>query len=354
MDKKFIAALEHICLSNESAALVTVINVKGSTPRKPGAKMLVTLDGQVYGTIGGGCGEADVRREALNALSMLKSTKYTVNMTGDIAEEEGMVCGGIMEVLIDVIQTDAVEEKKFFNNYLQALKNNEDPLLVSLTDGSEENLLGKKVFITKSGTHFGDHDVPQLEPCMLKEIRENRTNKLIKANGFSFFVEPAPKLVELLVLGGGHIALPLVKMAKLLNYHVTVVDDRPSFANKDRFAEANSVICDDFVRAIKTLEITTNTYVVIVTRGHRHDKMCLQQIINEQAGYIGMIGSRRRVKALVSELLEEGIPLQSLQKVYSPIGLNIKAETPEEVAVSIIAEIVSVNRGGMSQSLKLT
>lgn len=355
MDNKLITTLKKICSCEEPAALVTIIKVKGSTPRKPGAKMLVTLDGQVFGTIGGGCGEAEVRREALNALTSLKSVKYNVNMTNSLAEEEGMVCGGVMEVLIDILKPGINDDKILLNKYLESWERGQDPILVTLSNSELDSFLGKKVIITSSES-FGnleDEILQSIDYEEIKGIRKERKNKTISIAANEFFVEPAPVAVELLILGGGHIALPLAQMAKILGYKVTVVDDRPSFANRERFKEADWVICDDFVAAIGKLEINPNTFVVIVTRGHRHDRLCLQEIIKHPAGYIGMIGSRRRVRALIDDLIDEGISSEKLQNIYSPIGLDIGGETPEEVAVSIIAELVSVHRGGRSQSLKL-
>ena len=134
-------------------------------------------------------------------------------------------------------------------------------------------------------------------------------------------------------------------MAKIIGYEVSVVDDRPSFANSARFPTADTIICDDFERALDAININPQTFVVIITRGHRYDKVCLRKVINQPASYIGMIGSRKRVKALLAELEEEGVPNKLLQKLYSPIGLKIGAETPEEIAVSILSELIKVQRG---------
>jgi xanthine dehydrogenase accessory factor len=142
-------------------------------------------------------------------------------------------------------------------------------------------------------------------------------------------------------------------MANLLGYQVTVVDDRPAFANRSRFPNAKEVICNDFGRAVQQLAVSPKTFVVIVTRGHRHDKLCLQGLITRPTAYIGMIGSRRRVKALIKELAAEGIAPEDLQKLHSPIGLDIAAETPEEIAAGILAELIKVHRGGHAQSLTL-
>lgn len=167
------------------------------------------------------------------------------------------------------------------------------------------------------------------------------------------FVDPIVPQARLLILGGGHIALPLVSLGKLLGYKVTVIDDRLSFANTARFPQADQVICEDFQTAIRKQVIDLNTYVIVVTRGHRHDRICLEELFaKSQAAYIGMIGSRRKVAALFAELQTLGWDANTLDKVYTPIGLDIGAQTPEEIAVSIIAEIIMVNRQGFSVGLK--
>jgi len=165
-----------------------------------------------------------------------------------------------------------------------------------------------------------------------------------------FEVIPAPP--KLIVVGAGHIAVPLAKFAKLLDFHVTVLDDRILFANRERFPDADEVQVGDMAAALKALPIAASTYIVLITRGHKYDEPCLREIIHSRAKYIGMIGSRRRIKALFEKFRnEEKIAEEILQRVYAPIGLDIATETPEEIALSIMAEIVKVRRGGEARSL---
>lgn len=167
------------------------------------------------------------------------------------------------------------------------------------------------------------------------------------------FLDPILPQPRLLILGGGHIAVPLAEMGKLLEFHVSIVDDRLSFANPTRFQSANQVLCQNFEKAIREFPSDTNTYVIIVTRGHRHDKTCLAEVLRrKKSAYIGMIGSRRKVAALIEDLREEGFTEEELKNVYAPIGLDIGAQTPAEIAVSIIAEIIMVRRYGYSDGLK--
>ena len=362
MENVVYLGLKKACEQNLEAALVTVTSVLGSTPRKPGAKMLVFADGTITGTIGGGCGEAEARREALNVLQAHKSKIHYLNMTADIAQDEGMVCGGIMGLFIDYVNfQSSAEEPNLYNDYLSALGElGNKPVLVTVIEAAEEPLVSKKLVIKDNGEVLGDLVSRELNRVALENAKigakrcqptlisldskfEPCETSVTKA-AYRLLIEPPTTVVQLLILGAGHIAQPLAVMAKIVGYEITVVDDRPSFANPVRFNNADKVICDDFERAIDSINFNPQTFIVIVTRGHRYDKVCLRKVIGQPSAYVGMIGSRRRVKALKAELEEEGVSAELLQKLYSPIGINIGAETPEEIAVCILAELIKVQR----------
>jgi len=282
-------------------------------------------------------------------------------MTADIAQEEGMVCGGIMGLFIDYLGTESpVEQTNLYKDYLSSLESNDNPILVTVIEAAEERLLGEKLFLKNNGDVVGELGLEELNKVALESAKTGGGRcqpLLISLNSefmpcvssttkaiYRLLIESPASVVQLLILGAGHIALPLATMAKIVGYEVTVVDDRPSFANAVRFSTADTIICDDFERALDGITINPQTFVVIITRGHRYDKVCLRKAIHQPASYIGMIGSRKRVKALIAEMEEEGVPSELLQKLYSPIGLKIGAETPEEIAVSILSELIKVQR----------
>lgn len=219
------------------------------------------------------------------------------------------------------------------------------------------------------GTKFvADHDGQDLlgamDPDLFQRLQEEifksikaRTPKTVEASWqgttIQVFIDPIIPQARLLILGGGHIALPLASLGKLVGYEVTVIDDRLSFANPGRFPQVDHVICEDFQKAIRSQVIDLSTYVIVVTRGHRHDRICLEELFAKTpAAYTGMIGSRRKIAALFEELRAGGWEEEVLDRVYTPIGLDIGAQTPEEIAVSIMAEIIMVNRLGYSVGLK--
>ncbi|MBI2305541.1 MAG: XdhC family protein [Chloroflexi bacterium] len=165
------------------------------------------------------------------------------------------------------------------------------------------------------------------------------------------FIEVPGEQPTLLIVGAGHIGQSLARIGNHLGFSIAVVDDRPDFANAERFPEADHIMAEDFSSALQRFPISESTYIVLVTRGHRHDEVSLRQVIDSPAAYVGMIGSRRRVRAVFQHLEEEGVSRHLLDRVHSPIGLDIGAETPEEIAVSILAEIIKERRGGTGQPL---
>ena len=165
-----------------------------------------------------------------------------------------------------------------------------------------------------------------------------------------FEVMPAPP--KLIVVGAGHIAVPLVKIAKVMDFHVTVIDDRLLYANRERFPDADEVLVGDMAQMLKEMTITPSCYIVLITRGHAYDEPCLRQIMHGQAKYIGMIGSRRRIKACFQRFREEEkVTEEAIERIYAPIGLDIATETPAEIALSILGEVIKVRRGGKAASL---
>ncbi|MGI9951769.1 XdhC/CoxI family protein [Moorellaceae bacterium AZ2] len=197
---------------------------------------------------------------------------------------------------------------------------------------------------------LGDPQLDALVAARVPEIFARRRPELVSLalgdREVELFLEPVLPEPHVLVLGGGHVGQKVAALAKEVGYRVTVVDDRPAFANRQLFPRADAIVCQDFEGALRQIPIDPATYIVIVTRGHRHDYECLRQVIHSPAAYIGMIGSRRKVKGVKDRLLAEGIAEEALARIYAPIGLDIGAETPAEIAVSILAEIIRVYRQG--------
>lgn len=239
------------------AALATILQRKGSTPRKDGAKMLIYEDGRRTGTIGGGCTEAEVCREALATIQSGKPQFLRLDLTGDDAEDGGLICGGSMEVYVE-------------------------PIL------------------------------------------------------------PDPALV---VFGAGHVGACVAEIAIMAGFRTIVVDDRIKYANHERFPRADAIYVDSWEESFSKLQITDSSYLVIVTRGHQYDLACLRFALSTPARYIGLMGSARKIKLFYEALEKEGVDAAQFKRVYSPIGLAIGSESPEEIAVSIVAQLIAVRKG---------
>ncbi|HHY60994.1 MAG TPA: XdhC family protein [Clostridia bacterium] len=338
MDKEILQALLNVP-SGEKAALATIISTKGSTPRQKGVSFLVFADGRTVGTIGGGCGEAEVKQAALMALDAGALKVHHVDLTAAIAAEEGMLCGGHMEVAIE-----PVLDPEPFRLIAAHQKKNETVYSCLAVEG-DARVIGKRGVYDARGSFLGGTPVVErLAPEWLGEVP-----LLVPREDGRVFIQPVTPPHVLLVLGGGYIAQALVAMARQLDFEITVVDDRPDFANNRLFPDAQ-VICERFEKALKEYPITSSTYIVVVTRGHRYDAECLRQVVSSPAAYIGLIGSRRRTKLLFDQLAEEGYAREDLARVKTPIGLDIGGETPAEIAVSILAEIIWYRRKGKKMS----
>ena len=223
-------------------------------------------------------------------------------------------------------------------------------LLEDLNKGEEVALITKYNLETKK-VEKNIYNLEELEGKNLEYVNKAKEKNLIaniKINDEeSVLAEVFKREHRLIVFGAGHVGYHLCHFASKVGFNTIVVDDRPYFANKEKFGDNIQVICNTFENAFEILDIHEEDYVVIVTRGHKHDKFCLEKILSlDELNYIGMIGSKRRVKIMKEELIEEGYSKEKIENIYSPIGLNIGAVTPEEIAISILAEIISVKRIG--------
>ena len=230
--------------------------------------------------------------------------------------------------------------KTLYTDLLKSLKNGDKTAMVSVysKDG-----ISKKVACESDAEAW--QKIKDI--CSSDDVVIDGPVCYVKSDAKLALIEKYTPKPRIIILGGGHIALPLSQIAKLADFDVLVFDDRPMFANNERFPFADEVICDDFGKLFERVKIRKNDYVVIVTRGHKHDQECLEGVLKSgEPAYTGMIGSRRRIAIVMKQLEEAGYSKERLDKVYSPIGLKIGAVTPAEISVCIVAEIISVKRAG--------
>lgn len=320
----------------------TVVQVRGSTPRKEGSMMLVRQDGSLVGTIGGGCGEAGVIQKARLSLRDGRMREELADLTEDISLETEAVCGGTLRVFIQPWQP----EQSALAERLRELAGSKREVwvhqVVSPLDDSPP-ALGKCLVRTQDGTVVFSSLPAGVEPPPDPAKRDHHLRQQGALEFYSERWEPRPTLV---IIGAGHIAEPLDSFARQLDFQTVVVDDRSLFANRQRFPAATQVICGPILRVCQEIELSQQHYIVLVTRGHTLDLDALKVFTKrgKPLAYLGMIGSTRRVGAVFQLLEEEGYLPECFAHVHAPVGLNIAAETPAEIALSVLAEMVSIRR----------
>ncbi len=324
--------------------LATVIHQEGSTPRGAGSKMLVDANGIVRGTIGGGLAEAEALQACAAALQSKETSVIHFTLTGEMAAQSEMICGGILHIAIEPLEPQA-ETIAFFQALLKHVDDCETIVLTLRQSPTQTTrfLRIDSVWHTQSDEAYLTDDAKDAIVDQLPHGHE--TAHIFTPDGTAYIVEKYPPLWRMIIAGGGHVSLFTAQVAVLAGFSVTVLDDREEFSQPERFPCASATYTvPDFAECFAQCLPTKHTCIVIVTRGHLHDKTVLAQALATKAGYIGMIGSKRKRLQVYATLLNEGVTQEQLDTVYSPIGMSIKAETPEEIAVSIVAECIAHRR----------
>jgi len=342
----------------EPFVIATVIGTKGSTPQKPGAKLLVRQDGSGVGTLGGGCVEGDIwyaSQMLLKEGGDAKLTDYMLNE--EIAAREGLVCGGTMYFLIDPV-FDPKSMANLTTNIVGAYDGESSVGVATLLKPAlGKGATGDKLLLAKDGSFSGSlgdelRDNEAVE-SLSALVDYGRVTTLVTKDGSQVFLEGFTTPASVVIAGGGHISNALAPLVNMLGLRLHVIDDRPEFANKERFPSAESVVVADYAEGIKQMDIRPNTSIVVATRGHREDDRALEAAVRSPAGYVGLVGSKRKTILIYEELLKNDIPLERLAAVHAPVGLDIGAKTPEEIAVSIMGEIVAFREGRSGKTLAM-
>jgi len=342
----------------QPCVLATVVRTKGSTPQKAGSMLLVRQDGTGVGTLGGGCVEGDIwyaAREMLRNHSGPEFKDYFLNE--DIAARDGLVCGGTMYFYLEPMW----EPDSFLDIGSRVINAYEggDPVglatVVNIPEGNTN--LGAKLLLLLDGTVEGTLGSKELDDRAVAAARQvadvGSVESFATDEGVEVFVEGFTTPPTLAVIGGGHVGKATADLANMLGYRVFIVDDRPEFSNPDRFPYAEQTVVTKYDRWSEDLAINVNTFVVVATRGHRFDDMALESALKTRARYIGLMGSRRKNLMIYRRLLDQGVSLERLKEVHAPIGLDIGGLQPEELAVSIMAEIIMTRRGGKGGPMQM-
>lgn len=358
MEEVFRQAVKELEQQRPSV-LATVIRTKGSTPQKPGAKLLVRQDGSAVGTLGGGCVEGDIwfaAKQLLRRHGPAEVKEYV--LSEELAARDGLICGGAMYFLIDPIY-EPDQALPYVREIAGAYAGGQPVALATLTRAPKGSKLavGNKVFFRENGSHEGALGDAELDKAAGEKARElmpqGKCEYVALPNGAQVFVEAYTTPPQLVVMGGGHISKALTPLAKTLGFRVFIVDDRPEFADPARFPEAEKTVVGPYDTGLAELPVNANTYIVIATRGHRFDDMATEAAVRSPAGYVGLLGSKRKSLLIFQTLFRKGISEERIASVRAPIGLDIGGRTPDEIAISVIAEILAVRFGGAGGPMKM-
>jgi len=343
---------------NEKAILATVVDVVGSGYRRAGARMLIDSNGYSIGTVSGGCLEADVLERAKRVIKTNESAIITYDTTAD--EKSlfglGMGCRGIVRILLEA----ATKESDIFKSFARAIADREREVVATLITSDANQIIGGRIFYNQADQFsFANLSASFNNSERLKDdcrkIFGGAEKSLVQfyetdAGAAEFFIERIEPPLNLLLFGAGFDALPVVRFAKELGWRTIVIDHRAAFANRDRFPEADEIAVNQAQNLPEELFRDKNSAAVVMTHNYDRDREILYRLLNSSCRYIGALGPKKRTENLIQELRDEGrfFNENKLIQIHAPIGLNIGAETPEEIALAIVAEIKTIlaNRDG--------
>ena len=358
MREVFRAAVDEL-EKGEPVVVATVVRTKGSTPQKPGAKLLVRRDASGVGTLGGGCVEGDIWFAANQLMKRGGPSEHRdYELNEDLAAEDGLVCGGTMFFLIDPVYRpdDYLDIAREIDGAYRGEGAVAVASMISPADG-QHDAVGAKLLVREDGTTAGTLGSEVLDRGAAKKALDlmvlGRNEYVVADDGTEYFVEAYTTPPQMVLCGGGHVSKAIAPLAKTVGFRVFVTDDREEFANPDRFPEVDRVVAAKPEDALPQLPINPNTFVIIATRGHRFDNVALEAAARTPAKYVGLLGSRRKTILIYEDLFRAGMPADRVREIRSPIGLDIRARTPEEIAVSILAEVLMFRLGGTGLPMKL-
>ncbi|MCU0574580.1 MAG: XdhC family protein [Syntrophobacteraceae bacterium] len=324
----------------DNLVLASILNRSGSAPRSVGSRMVVRPDGSILGTIGGGILEARVRKLAEEVFRTGRTLVRDFTLTAEDASLMGMICGGQVRVMIHHLDASDSSQSELYRNLAAVLHSRRQAWLVTRIPREDGDSAHPECGLLEMNELLAG----TLEPDLTRQVITRfggRQPDIVEYGEKTFLVEPLGREGCVVIFGAGHISHELAPLVRRVGFRTVVCDDRAEFANRDRFPTADEVlVLDSFDGVMEGLDIGEESYLVLVTRGHAYDKTVLAQALGTSACYIGMIGSRRKRDAIYEALLREEFTRADLDRVCSPIGLDIGAETPEEIAVSIVAELI--------------
>lgn len=338
--RDLLIELEQAVHQNKPVCYTCLVETRGSTPQKPGAAMLIFSDGSQVGTLGGGCVEAEVKRRALRLIDAESPEIMTFQLDNDYGWDDGLICGGRMKVLVDPIRTE--EDLAYFQTMRDLLERDQGCTeAIVINPESAAGVSETDRYLVDANSEIiafrGNEQPPAQLHAGLKPI-QNRPRPYVNA-GIAYLT--FHQTCQLVVIGCGHVGQKVAELASAVDFEIIAIDDRQEYCNAERFPGARQLIVGTFDNVLADLPITRDTFIIIVTRGHNHDEEALGYVAQSPARYIGMIGSRRKVKLIFEDLIRMGTPREALARVHAPLGFDIGSQTVPEIALSIVAELVA-------------
>ena len=343
----FFQEIHNSLSSGKELVVATIISDSGSTPRTAGSKMIVYGDGHISGTIGGGAVEGDAIGKALNLFETrgCDLVSYDLNHNSNRTRMD-LICGGRMQVLLEYVPVTSLD-MEIYQTVCEQIRQSRPCVLIGKVSEANDQITVQRAVVTAEKKSIGafqltDEDFEVLE----KGGKHTMNTNLVEVAQQRYLVERILPPETIYLVGGGHVSKEIAGLTKYLGFRTIVIDDRAEFANTERFKDVDGVkVCPGFFDVFKDFEITADSYIIIVTRGHSFDKEVLSQALRTEAGYIGMIGSRRKRESIYQKLIDEGLERSLLEKVYCPIGVPIEAETPAEIGISVVAQLIQHRAG---------
>jgi xanthine dehydrogenase accessory factor len=336
----------------QQIALATVVKVYGSAPRPLGAKMAISSSGEMAGSVSGGCVEGAVFEEAQICLKRRQAKLISYGISDETAWSVGLACGGQIEVFVEPLIGERTQvilpAQQSYEILLNQIQKENYCAQVTILQGSEA---GRKLILFKDGStsgSLGSTDMDQIAALQAKDIWHNQQSarfNLETAHGqLDIFVDVFPPRDKLIIVGGVHIGIPLVHFAKTLGFHTTVLDARAVFGSRERFPETDELIIAWPAEALEKMDINESTYIVVISHDEKLDNPALKVALYSKARYVGALGSKNTHAKRVAALIDMGVPEKLIKKIHAPIGVNLGAIGAEEIALSIMAEIIQVRR----------
>lgn len=344
--------LRHVTDSLEQGGepiLCQVVETRGSTPQKAGAMMVVHPDGAQVGTLGGGCVEAAVKQEAIRAREVSGAELHSFVLDHDYAWADGLICGGKMVITTETLR--GAGPLAYFREYRTLLEAGNGFTEAVVIDPAKfdanQVALGARLLFGPEGefvSGWPSGALPSSAQALVRPLTDRPRSEV--RSGVALL--PTLPRIRLVIVGAGHVGQGVAELSARADFDVWVVDDRSQYANRERFPTAERIIVGPIDEVLSQLEVTVNTYALIVTRGHGHDQEALYLLAPTAAPYVGLIGSRRKIKLIFESLREAGISDAHLDRVTAPVGLDIGSQTVPEISVSIVAELIARRNLGPS------